>query len=370
METKDTNVVVKTQQTNLDEDTLHTMTKDELDSYEQYNNDLLIKQKQHLNDQIKRHEQSSIAIQNDILYKNSNDTIKNNTIDIQSPLKTTQKIRFKTERNICKLKVNDIKKIRDGHNENYSDKEVISYDNLTKLYQLKKNELPRWYTMNEISKHNYKNDCWVVIFNKIYDISKLIEKESNNDITCLLCRPLIKYAGTDISHWFDKNEITLDTENDVKDNVFNVKKYVDPVSNRMVPYIPFGRFLHISPNNPTTKCVYNYDIEWFNDWKYVIGYRTFKSRKIDIVNTLTNEKNNIEVSSEETLNDIEKYHYLCINKHSKGYVWKYNNNVLDMNKTLQQNNINDDDILFDKLNIYHEYIPSIFLYFKDDLTVA
>ena len=34
----------------------------------------------------------------------------------------------------------------------------------------------RYYTLEEISKHNTANDCWIILFGEVYDLTKLIQK--------------------------------------------------------------------------------------------------------------------------------------------------------------------------------------------------
>jgi hypothetical protein len=60
-----------------------------------------------------------------------------------------------------------------------------------------------------------------------------------------------------------------------------------------------------------------------------------------------------------------------LNKHAASYTWKRLGRPLDMEKTLEQNDIPDESKEFLDLNIEEdEYIPAIHLYYNDDLTVA
>ena len=59
-------------------------------------------------------------------------------------------------------------------------------------------KLRRFYTPTEVAYHNTASDCWVSFFNEVYCLSKLIQDNYNDE-----CQPLIKAAGTDITHWFD-----------------------------------------------------------------------------------------------------------------------------------------------------------------------
>jgi len=35
------------------------------------------------------------------------------------------------------------------------------------------------FTKEDVAKHNKKNDCWIIVKNKVYDITKFIEDESH-----------------------------------------------------------------------------------------------------------------------------------------------------------------------------------------------
>ena len=74
---------------------------------------------------------------------------------------------------------------------------------------------------------------------------------------------------------------------------------------------------------------------------------------------------------EETINEILD-RYTDINTHAASYTWKKLDKPLDMEKTLDENEIFDETDEFSELEIPEDdwYIPSILLYFNDDLTVA
>jgi len=47
-----------------------------------------------------------------------------------------------------------------------------------------------------------------------------------------------------------------------------------------------------------------------------------------------------------------------LNAHAKGYVWKRLGNLLDMNKTLEENNVADESKQFEMLGMDEdEYLP-------------
>jgi hypothetical protein len=108
---------------------------------------------------------------------------------------------------------------------------------------------------------------------------------------------------------------------------------------------------------------------WDNHEKYVIGKLTKKPRKINIQNTLTKEEVVQVVASEETLNEILD-RYLVYNLHASSYTWKRLGRELKMNKSLDENGVPDETDECMELGIDpEEYIPTLHLYFQDDLTI-
>eukprot|EP00352_Strombidinopsis_acuminata_P007422 CAMPEP_0176361780 /NCGR_PEP_ID=MMETSP0126-20121128/17985_1 /TAXON_ID=141414 ORGANISM="Strombidinopsis acuminatum, Strain SPMC142" /NCGR_SAMPLE_ID=MMETSP0126 /ASSEMBLY_ACC=CAM_ASM_000229 /LENGTH=86 /DNA_ID=CAMNT_0017717469 /DNA_START=322 /DNA_END=582 /DNA_ORIENTATION=- len=78
----------------------------------------------------------------------------------------------------------------------------------------------------------------------------------------------------------------------------------------------------------------------------------------------------LEVCSEETMNEILD-RYIDFNMHSASYTWKRLGRPLDMEKTLEENEIPDETDEFVDLNIDEDaYIPAVHLYYNDDLTEA
>ena len=89
---------------------------------------------------------------------------------------------------------------------------------------------------------------------------------------------------------------------------------------------------------------------------------------------LTRAEDIVDICTEDTISEIlEKY--LVYNAHARSYTWKAITNdslcTLDMEKTLQENGIVDDSDTFYDLGIPDDsYIPSVLIYFNDDLTYA
>ncbi|TPP67697.1 Cytochrome b5 domain-containing protein 1 [Fasciola gigantica] len=167
----------------------------------------------------------------------------------------------------------------------------------------------------------------------------------------ILLQPLLASAGTDISHWFDSR-------------TGDVRHKIDPETNCCIPFTPHGRFVHIPPPYPTTDWANDFGTPWWMDGKYFVGYLTKKPRFVRIINTLSLQEHEIEVCCEETLADILK-RYLFFNTHAASYTWKYNGNVLDMDKTLEENGIPEET-----QDIEDQFMPQIHLYYNDDLTEA
>jgi hypothetical protein len=177
----------------------------------------------------------------------------------------------------------------------------------------------RYFTPNEVAHHNSHTDCWVSLLGNVYDLTALISKHADSP----LIDPIIKYAGEDLSHWFDPK--TRD-----------VKKRMDPVLNVEGYYLPMGRFLHVP--SPAYKEKYKteepvVELSWWRDDKLIIGRLSKKTRTIRIINMLTHHDHMLEVCQEETLNDILK-RYLQHNGHAASYTWKRLGRKLNMGKYL------------------------------------
>ncbi|KAL6045500.1 Protein-L-isoaspartate(D-aspartate) O-methyltransferase [Balamuthia mandrillaris] len=52
------------------------------------------------------------------------------------------------------------------------------------------------YTMEEVSKHNKRNDCWMVIYGKVYDFTRFIDEHPGGDI-------VLEGAGTEATELFE-----------------------------------------------------------------------------------------------------------------------------------------------------------------------
>lgn len=232
------------------------------------------------------------------------------------------------------------------------------------IQEVSKKDLPapkrrhRYYTPEEVKEHNKANDCYVSIFHEVYDLTNYIQENYSK-----LMEPIIKAAGTDISHWFDPE--THEPKTCVLEGT-NLKGY----------YTPFGLYPNIPSPYPDAEFDYNFIVPWWKNADFKVGRLTKKVRKIKIMNTLTEHVDLIECCTEETIYEILE-RYKKYNDHAESYTWKRLQRNLDMDLTLDENDVPDEKD--DHFAIYdddcknienEEYIPIIHLYFNDDLTEA
>jgi len=179
----------------------------------------------------------------------------------------------------------------------------------------------------------------------------------------LAAQPIIDASGSDISYWFDAK-------------TGEIKTYVDPDRNLTLPYTPMGRFLHVPPPEPNASWNTDFGTPWWKDETLVVGVLSAKTRRLNIVNTLTRQEHELVCCSEETISKIQE-RYVSFNNHAGSYTWKRLTDdgekflVMDMDKTLEENGVVDEDLDFEKLAIEDDfYTPVIHLYYNDDLTIA
>lgn len=164
---------------------------------------------------------------------------------------------------------------------------------------------------------------------------------------------------------------------------------MDPLTQCVRYHTPRGRFVHTPPPGPSSDWDTTFGTPWWSDGRYQVGRLSAKTRWIRVVNTLTSQQHTLQVRgsaaagttgavpdgrvclqvcSEETLAEVLQ-RYLKYNAHARSYTWKHHNAVLDMNKTLSQNGVPDDDQELLDLRLDPErFVPSLQLYFNDDLS--
>lgn len=229
-----------------------------------------------------------------------------------------------------------------------------------------------------MAAHSYPDDCWVSFHGNVYDLTKLIADNEGP-----LVQPLVKVAGTDISHWFEAADLPA-PEGEKPEKDVNLKMHVDPVTNLRRPYVPMGRFLHVAPAEPVGDWDTSSSTPWWKNASYIVGKLSSVMRKIRLKNVLTGQEHLMEVPSEETVAELRE-RYLEYNWHAGSYTWKVLRKAedeeggggelsfveLDLEKTLGENGVVDEAEDFEELSIPSDYfIPVIHLYYTDDLTVA
>jgi len=209
-----------------------------------------------------------------------------------------------------------------------------------------------YFLKEEVAAHNVSDDCWVSKFGKVLDLTPLVN--GNKDV---LAAPIIKFAGQDISHWFN-------------DKTGEVKTFVHPTLHITLPYTPHGRFLHVAPPEPVNNWDTDFGTPWWDDAKYVKGLLSKRKRNIRVVNNLTGHDHVLDVCAEDTLEDIQG-RYLRYNQHAAGYTWKHKGRPLNMQKTLHENDIEDAVEQFAAVDVHDDpYIPAVHLDYNDELTIA
>ena len=53
------------------------------------------------------------------------------------------------------------------------------------------------YTLEEVAKHNKENDCWVILFDDVYDVTKFLNEHPGGAPAIML------YDGKDATEEFD-----------------------------------------------------------------------------------------------------------------------------------------------------------------------
>lgn len=230
---------------------------------------------------------------------------------------------------------------------------MATIENNPNLY--KNSHYKNYYNLEDLETHITYDDCWIAVFGKVLDLSELLIKNKHSD----LINPILSNAGKDLTHWFD-------------DKTKDPKTKIDIELGKRVYYTPEGRYLHIPSPMPLGNDEDIPEIPWWRDPSYIIGKLTQKSRNIRVINTLTHQEELMKVPREESINEILE-RYMEINKHAKSYTWKdINGKILNMEENLEQNGIIDEDDEYDYLDVPDEerHVPSILIYFNDDLTTA
>jgi hypothetical protein len=210
----------------------------------------------------------------------------------------------------------------------------------------------RYYTPEDVAKHDSGHDCWVSFFGKVANLTPLLAA-----YTGPLAEPIIAVAGTDITHWFDPK-------------TKEPKRFVHPDTALETTYCPQGRFIHVPPVTPDSDWYNDFGTPWWRDEQYTMGKLANNTVKIRVQNLLTKQTTDLEVPAEETITEIQE-RYNLFNQHAASYVWKRLSKPLDMKQTLSENGVEDDSAQLRAVGIDpDDHVPVLHLYFSDDLTEA
>ena len=208
------------------------------------------------------------------------------------------------------------------------------------------NKISKYFTKYDLLNFNTINKCYVSLFGKVYDITDSI---CNNKI-----RPeaetLYKYAGKDVTHFFDPKT----------KKPYQMQRELQAITKSL----PKERIDELKSSS-------NSKLFWYEDESLIVGKMTEREIKIRFVNTLNYIEHTLVVPIEETLNEI-CHRYFSMNKHAQSYTWKdINGCVLNMDLTLKDNGITERYNELEYINVPEEeiYLPTIYLYFNDDLTI-
>ncbi|XP_028133541.1 cytochrome b5 domain-containing protein 1 [Diabrotica virgifera virgifera] len=209
-----------------------------------------------------------------------------------------------------------------------------------------------YYAPFEVVIHNTPEDCWVSFLGKVFDVTPIVERHRNE--RCVL--PLLAMAGKDITQWFD--EATGD-----------IQHYVHPETGCRVPYCPHGPIPDVSVQVPATDWKPLDRPPWWMDEQYQIGLLTKRVRPLRVVNMVAPffKEVLINVCCEDNFYRIQE-RYNLFNSDAGSYTWRYKSKNIDMNKTMEENGILDERDTFTRLGLpQNYYVPSVFLYYNDDL---
>ncbi|CAG5073882.1 Similar to cyb5d1: Cytochrome b5 domain-containing protein 1 (Danio rerio) [Cotesia congregata] len=211
----------------------------------------------------------------------------------------------------------------------------------------KEKELP-YFLPSEVVLHNSLSDCWVSYLGKVYDLTALCKScEDRPEI-----KPILLFAGKDISHWFDR--LTGD-----------IQHHVDPRTGALVPYCPHGPIPDVGIPEPSSTWRPLEQVPWWRDTKYLLGNLTRNPRPCRVINTLIAKEALIWVCEEDTIKRIQE-RFKLFNSNSSDYLWKSEEKILDLNKTLTDNGIPDERERFLRCGLPDNfYVPSILCYYKD-----
>jgi hypothetical protein len=111
--------------------------------------------------------------------------------------------------------------------------------------------------------------------------------------------------------------------------------------------------------------------DWWNDPTTILGSLSRKCVEVELLNTLTGSRVRIRVPEELEFGDIIERYILEWNRHARSYHFKYEGVKIDLSGSLLENGIVcESDRLLELGMNPDEFVPTIMMYFVDDLRVA
>ncbi|KAM7351894.1 cytochrome b5 domain-containing protein 1 [Cochliomyia hominivorax] len=208
----------------------------------------------------------------------------------------------------------------------------------------------KYYLYDEVCIHNKRNDFWVVIHGNILDLTPLLNDRSdswNKNLDYLLA-----FGGKDLSNFFHLNNLP--------------KTEISCLSGK--PRVLFPPILELAES----EFLKTPGKLWSQDPLYHIGRLTRKEYKIRIINTLTATTVFVKVCSEDTIYDIQRKYKEIYNNHAGSYLWrKFSNGGQCPGNLILHETLDGNGLIEEKEDCDIELpLPSIWLYYTDDLTVA
>ncbi|XP_075151124.1 cytochrome b5 domain-containing protein 1 [Haematobia irritans] len=206
----------------------------------------------------------------------------------------------------------------------------------------------RYYRYDEVCIHNKKEDFWIVIHGNVFDLTAMLKDRQetwNKNLDYLLA-----FGGKDLSHLFNA-DYTPKTE---ISGASGIRRVLFP------PILETAESEHCK-----TPCKL-----WSQDPCYHIGRVTRRERKIRIINTLTTTITVMKVCDEDSIYEIQRKYKEIRNNHAGSYEWRkfsyggHCSGELILHETLDGNGLTQEDT---DIEIP---VPSIWLFYTDDLTVA
>ncbi|XP_059475524.1 cytochrome b5 domain-containing protein 1 isoform X2 [Neocloeon triangulifer] len=179
----------------------------------------------------------------------------------------------------------------------------------------------KFFMEKEVAEHSRSSDLWLVVFGRVLDVTPLVHAVGPDAEEM---RPILRFAGQDVSHWFDPHTQEF-------------LRYTDVASGQRLPFDLHGVPPHVLDD--TMEPV------WWRDER-------------------------LQCCAEDTCEEIKR-RYEALGLIVSGYAWicSLSGQELDPDKILEENGIIDESDLFERLCLPVDlHTPSILLVYRDTLT--